>query len=99
MNRNRPVLQMGRDDSNDIVIVSLFASRIHARVQARDRHYVLTDLATNGTFLLVDEHSSEVHLRREEAMLAGRGWIGLGKSAAKHGDHSVRFTLQAENTG
>ena len=97
VNRSRPVVQMGRDDSNDIVIVSLFASRIHARVQARDDHFVLTDLSSNGTFLLVDEHSSEVLLRREEAVLGGRGWIGLGKNATKHGDHSVRFTLQAEN--
>jgi class 3 adenylate cyclase len=96
VNRTRPTLQMGRDDSNDIVTVSLFASRIHSRVQWREGHFVLIDASTNGTFLLVDEHSSEVHLRREEAMLAGRGWIGLGKSAAKHGDHSVRFTLQPE---
>ncbi|HUN68294.1 MAG TPA: adenylate/guanylate cyclase domain-containing protein [Burkholderiales bacterium] len=97
VNRSRPVVQMGRDDSNDIVIVSLFASRIHARVQARDDHFVLTDLSSNGTFLLVDEHSSEVLLRREEAVLGGRGWIGLGKNATKHGDHSVRFSLQSEN--
>jgi adenylate cyclase len=97
VNRNRPVLQMGRDDGNDIVIVSLFASRIHARVQARDGHFVLVDLSSNGTYLLVDEHSSEVLLRREEAMLGGRGWIGLGKNATTHGDHSVRFTLQPES--
>ena len=96
VNRSRPTLQMGRDDSNDIVIVSLFASRVHARVQTRDGHYVLTDLSSNGTFLLVDEHSSEVHLRHEEAVLGGRGWIGLGKNATKHGDHSVRYALQAE---
>ena len=96
VNRSRPVVQMGRDDSNDIVIVSLFASRIHARVHTRDGHFVLTDLSSNGTFLLVDEHSSEVLLRREEAVLGGRGWIGLGKNATKHGDHSVRFALQSE---
>jgi hypothetical protein len=29
-------------------------------------------------------------------VLAGRGWLGLGKSAARHGDHSVRFAVQAE---
>jgi len=104
VNRTRPALQMGRDDSNDIVVVSLFASRLHARVQAREGHFVLTDLSTNGTFLLADEQSgaqsaaqaAEIHLRREEAVLGGRGWIGLGKSAVRHGDHSVRFTLQPE---
>ena len=96
VNRSRPTIQMGRDDANDIVIVSLFASRIHARVHTREGHFVITDLSSNGTFLMVDEHSSEVHLRREEAVLSGRGWIGLGKNATRHGDHSVRFSLQAE---
>jgi adenylate cyclase len=96
VNRSRPSIQMGRDDSNDIVIVSLFASRIHARVHTREGHFVITDLSSNGTFLMVDEHSSEVHLRREEAVLNGRGWIGLGKNATRHGDHSVRYSLQAE---
>jgi len=96
VSRSRPTLQMGRDDSNEIVIASLFASRIHARVHTREGHFVLTDLSSNGTFLLVDEHSSEVHLRREEAVLGGRGWIGLGKNATRHGDHSVRYSLQAE---
>jgi adenylate cyclase len=97
VNRSRPMLQIGRDQSNEIVIVSLFASRIHARVHTRDGHFVLTDVSSNGTFLLVDEQSNEVHLRREEAVLGGRGWIGLGKNASTHGDHSVRFSLQREN--
>jgi class 3 adenylate cyclase len=96
VNRARPTLQMGRDDGNDIVIVSLFASRIHARVTTRDGHFVLTDLSSNGTFVLVDDQTGELHLRREEAVLAGRGWIGLGKNASRHGDHSVRFAVQAE---
>ena len=104
VSRSRPMLQMGRDDSNDIVVVSLFASRLHARIQARDGQFVLTDLSSNGTFLLVDEdegaqsaaQSAEIRLRGEEAVLGGRGWIGLGKSAATHGDHSVRFAQQAD---
>jgi adenylate cyclase len=96
VSRSRPTIQMGRDDTNDIVIVSLFASRIHARVHTREGHFVITDLSSNGTFLMVDEHSSEVLLRREEAVLSGRGWIGLGKNATRHGDHSVRYSLQNE---
>ena len=96
VNRTRPTLQMGRDDSNDIVVASLFASRLHARVQERDGQFVLADLSSNGTFLLLDEESSERRLRGDEMLLTGRGWLGLGKSAARHGDHSVRFALQAE---
>jgi len=101
VNRSRPTLQMGRDQTNEIVIVSLFASRIHARVHTRDGHFVLTDLSSNGTFLMLDDQAgaqlSELHLRREEAVLSGRGWIGLGKNASTHGDHSVRFSLQAQS--
>lgn len=97
VNRSRPMLQMGRDQTNEIVIVSLFASRIHARVHTRDGHFVLTDLSSNGSFLMVDDHAAEVHLRREEAVLEGRGWIGLGKNASTHGDHSLRFSLQSES--
>jgi len=108
VNRARPTLQMGRGDSNDIVVVSLFSSRVHARVEARDGKFVLTDLSSNGTFVLRDEpsnvesdtpsdaQSAEVRLREEEMVLSGRGWLGMGRSAAKHGDHSVRFAVQAE---
>jgi len=100
VNRVRPTLQMGRDDANDIVIVSLFASRVHARVSSREGHFVVADLSSNGTFLLPEDdsgvQSAEIHLRREEAVLPGRGWLGLGKNATTHGDHSVRFSLQAD---
>ena len=107
VNRARPSLEMGRGDSNDIVVVSLFASRLHARVEARDGQFVLTDLSSNGTFVLPDDPSGpdaeeqsdapsrEIRLRQEELVLTGRGWLGMGRSAAKHGDHSVRFMVQA----
>jgi len=107
-----PALQMGRDDSNEIVVASLFASRLHARVEARDGQFVLTDLSSNGTFILLDvppgaqsdaqsdvqsaAESTEVRLRQEAAVLSGRGWLGMGRSATTHGDHSVRFTVQSE---
>jgi adenylate cyclase len=96
VNPTRSALQMGRDDSNDIVVASLFASRVHARVELRDGQFILTDLSSNGTFVLPDEEAVERRLRREEMILSGRGWFGLGKSAARHGDHSVRFAVQAE---
>ena len=85
--------------NNDIVVVSLFASRVHARVEAREGHFVLVDLSSNGTFVLLDapdeENTAELRLRQEEMVLTGRGWLGMGRSASRHGDHSVRFMLQA----
>ena len=109
VDRTHPALQMGRGDSNDIVVVSLFASRVHARVEARDGVFVLTDLSSNGTFVLLDEQlgaqsdvesaaqSTEIRLREEELVLSGRGRLGMGRSATTHGDHSIRFTVQAES--
>jgi adenylate cyclase len=92
-------VSIGRDKANDIVVNSIHASRVHARVHGRGAHYVLTDQSSNGTFVLIDGNTREVELRREEAMLGERGYIGLGNSAATHGDHVVRYRLQARKPG
>jgi len=94
VNRAQPSLRLGRDKENEVVVASLFASRQHARVYWRDGHFVLADQSTNGTFLMGDGDRGELLLRREEAILGERGWIGLGKSAARHGDHTVRYRIE-----
>ena len=91
-----PGMRIGRDKDNDLVIESHFASRVHARVFAREGHFVLADQSSNGTYLLADGNSAEILLRREEAVLGDRGWIGLGNSAARHGDHTLRFRVEPE---
>lgn len=87
-------LRIGRGTSNDVVVASELASRLHARVFSRDDHFVIADQSANGTYLMVDGAAREVRLRRSEAVLAERGWIGLGKSAANHGDHVLRYRLE-----
>jgi adenylate cyclase len=88
------VLRIGRDGSNDVVVVTEHASRMHARVFSKDDQFVIADQSANGTFVMVDGHAREIRLRRGEALLGERGWIGLGKSAAKHGDHVLRYRLE-----
>jgi adenylate cyclase len=88
--------RLGRDGANDVVVTSHFASRFHARIHKREGHFVLSDLSTNGTYLLADDGANEVLLQREEAVLGERGWIGLGMSAARHGDHVVRYRIEHE---
>jgi class 3 adenylate cyclase len=85
--------RLGRHESNDVVIASPRASRVHARIYARERNFVIVDQSTNGTFLLIDGSSTEVRLRREEAVLGERGWIGLGNPASQHGIHVLRYRL------
>lgn len=89
-------VQLGRDDGNDIVILSLFASRRHAEVRAEGGQFVLADRSTNGTFLLSDDHARELRLERGEATLPERGWLGIGRSAQQHGEHSVRYSVVEE---
>lgn len=91
-----PSVRIGREKDNDVVVDSQFASRLHARVFAREGHFVLQDQSSNGTYLLADGNSSEILLRREEAVLGERGWIGLGNSATRHGDHALRYRVEPE---
>ena len=87
-------LRIGRDASNDVVVPSDHASRLHARVFCRDAQFMIADQSSNGTFLMVDGSERELRLRREQAVLGERGWIGLGKTAATHGDHVLRYRLE-----
>lgn len=89
-------LRLGRDKDNDLVVESNLVSRVHARIYAREGHFVLQDLSSNGTYLLTDGTSAEMLLRREEAVVGERGWIGLGDSATRHGDHTLRYRVEPE---
>ena len=85
--------RLGRDKSNDLVVNAPRASRLHARIHARERSFVIVDQSTNGTFVLIDGSDQELLLRREEALLGERGWIGLGSPASKSGSHVLRYRL------
>lgn len=86
--------RLGRDKANDVVVASTLASRVHARIVGRDGNYFIADQSSNGTFLMVDGNTREVRLRREEALMGERGWIGLGKPASSHGAHVLRYRLE-----
>jgi adenylate cyclase len=87
-------VQLGRDKGNEIVIDSARASRVHARIFGRDGNFVIADQSSNGTFLLIDGNAREMLLRREEAVMGERGWVGVGKSAEGHGTHVLRYRVE-----
>ena len=88
-------VKLGRDKTNEVVVPSTLASRVHARVYCRGGNFVIADQSSNGTYVMTDGSSREVTLRREEALLGERGYIGLGGPASKHGDHVLRYRLEA----
>ena len=71
---------------------------MHARIYGRGGNFVIADQSSNGTYVMIDGSTREVTLRREEALLGERGYIGLGGPASKHGAHVVRYRLQSRNT-
>ena len=86
--------KLGRDKANDVVVNSTLASRVHARIHGRGDKFVIVDQSSNGTFVLIDGNTRELRLRREEATLGERGYIGLGGPASTPGDHVVRYRLE-----
>lgn len=83
---------IGRDAQNDIVIGDRLASRMHARIERRRDKFVLVDQSSNGTFVTV-EGEGEVHLRREELMLRGRGRISFGHPYAADPSETVDWVF------
>ena len=87
-------VKIGRDSSNDVVVPSEHASRLHARIFGREGNFVIADQSANGTFVMIDGNTRELRLRREEAIIGERGAIGLGNSASDEGDHVLRYRVE-----
>jgi hypothetical protein len=84
-------LQFGREPAvNLVVIAGQMISRRHAKLERRGRKFVLVDRSSNGTYVTL-ENSPEIHLRREELILHGRGIISFGQSASAPGAEIVEF--------
>ena len=91
----RGSIKIGRDKSNEMMVNSTKASRVHARIFERGGNFVIADQSSNGTYVATDGNSREVSLRREETVLGERGYIGLGAPTEGHGDHVLRYRLEA----
>lgn len=76
----RPVLLLGRELGNDVVIIDARASRQHARIERRREGFILIDQSTNGSFVSIDG-VGERCIKDDEIVLSGPGRIGCGFSA------------------
>ncbi|WP_375712135.1 FHA domain-containing protein [Azonexus sp.] len=74
-----PVLTLGRDHGNKLVIEDRKASREHARIERRQSGYFLVDTSTNGCYVSV-KGRQEAMVRRQEFLLEGTGRICFGGS-------------------
>lgn len=90
LDEKNPVLTMGRDQSNNLVIEDRKSSRHHARIERRGDKFYFVDQSTNGSFVGI-AGEAETQLRREEMLLRGTGNITFGASASDALADSAQF--------
>jgi len=74
-----PLLSLGRDPHNKLVIVDRKASRKHGKIERRGEEYFYTDSSTNGSFVhFAGQH--EIMVRGDQLQLHGSGRICFGSS-------------------
>jgi class 3 adenylate cyclase len=81
LDQDMPPMILGRGKKADMVINDSMASREHARIECRRGKFILTDMSTNGTYVLTPEGPS--YLRREDIVLTGEGKITLGRDLSE----------------
>ena len=72
-----PVLQLGRAQGSDLVLVSQHASRQHARIECREDGFYLVDSSANGTWLSFASGASH-RLLHQAIRLDESGSFGCG---------------------
>lgn len=78
LDQHSPTLSIGRSRGCDLVIEDQGISRLHARIEYRGTHFVVSDVSRNGTVLM--HGPNEVLLVREERRLEGQGLILVGRT-------------------
>jgi len=92
LNRESPLLTIGRDELCSVSIDGDRVSRKHAQLQWAAGQIQLSDTSTNGTF--VHRHGQPpLFVRRETVVLEGEGQIGLGCLPDEDASHAVRFAI------
>jgi adenylate cyclase len=93
VDQNRPSATLGRQSHNDIVVNDGRVSRTHARIEYRRGKFVLIDQSTNGTFALIQGKKS-ITLKRDEAVLLGKGIIGLGRDVTEESPVAIHYFIK-----
>ena len=92
LNNQRPIVWMGRDVSNDVLIHNCRASRTHAKLELRGDRIVFVDKSTNGTFVTVSGQP-EFFLRKGECVLHGKGVLCFAASIVSPDADYAEFEL------
>lgn len=92
LNKQSPLLTIGREYTCSVAIDGDRVSRKHAQLQWTAGQIQLSDTSTNGTYVH-REGQPPLFVRRETVVLEGTGHIGLGCLPSEDASHAVRFTI------
>jgi adenylate cyclase len=86
-------LTLGRSTTASLSINDARVSRVHATVEWRGGHFVLSDASSFGTWVYFGEQREPIVLRRTECYLVGRGEIFLGCERGLDSPPPVHFVV------
>ena len=78
IDESKPVISVGRERANDLVVDHELVSRQHFSAQFSRGRCTITDNSTNGT-LLIGEGQTKHELKRDTLPLTGSGLIVMGR--------------------
>lgn len=97
---HHPILLLGRERGNDIVINNTRTSRQHARVEWRKGGFVLTDHSTNGTYVLTEGGSAVARkITHDTTELVGSGLLGCGWSPTDGSQPAIFYRIDDNSSG
>jgi class 3 adenylate cyclase len=91
----KPLISIGREDFNDIVIRYSWISRTHAYIENRNGVFLLRDKSTNGTFLYPGD-AAPVYVNKGEHPIAGKGEIVFGREKENRMEAALNDTIEYE---
>jgi len=94
--QNRPVVTLGRQSHNDIIVCDSPVSRSHARVECRRGKFFIIDQSTNGTYVYEDGKKS-IRVKQVEVPLNGSGIISLGRKPEPDSPFAIHYEIK-DNT-
>jgi adenylate cyclase len=88
-------LTLGRATTASLSINDARVSRVHATVEWRGGHFILSDASSFGTWVYMGNQTEPVVLRRTECYLVGQGQIALGCERDAESAPLVAFSVKA----
>ncbi|MEE9335553.1 MAG: adenylate/guanylate cyclase domain-containing protein [Granulosicoccaceae bacterium] len=88
-----PLLEIGRDESNNLTLNADCVSRHHLQLRCKDGQILLIDNSTNGTFINREDYNP-MFVRRETMVLEGSGLLGVGATPGTDGTHTMQFSVR-----